>query len=188
MRWKAYNFLNPSDKATRDTFRFPTTKLPPPVKELDEFENNMLTLVQNIEFNYQSCDFQKRLAKDTTQIKADTKLLVPADKTTNFYRLDSHSYNQLMHTAITKSYKKAPSNTANKIISEEKKIAENLNLSNRIDALVAKNAFVTLKDHNPNFQNHPTCRLINPTKSEIGVISKKILQRINSKILSLPPN
>ena len=51
-----------------------------------------------------------------------------------------------------------------------------LNLSNRIDALAAKNAFVTLKDHKPNFQNHPTCRLINPTKSEIGVISKKILQ------------
>ena len=98
VRWKVYHFLNPSDKATRDTFGFPTTKLPPPVKELDEFENNMLTLVQNIEFNYQSCDFQKRLTKDTTQIKADTKLLVPADKTTNFYRLDSHSYNQLMHT------------------------------------------------------------------------------------------
>ena len=89
-----------------------------------------------------------------------------------------------MHTAITKSYKKAPSNTTNKIISEEKKIAENLNLSNRMDALAAKNAFVTLKDHKPNFQNHPTCRLINPTKSEIGVISKKILQRINSNIVT----
>ena len=53
----------------------------------------MLTLMQNIEFNY-----QKRLTKDTSKIRADTKLLVPADKTTNSYHLDSHSYNQLMHT------------------------------------------------------------------------------------------
>ena len=35
----------------------------------------------------------------------------------------------------------------------------------------------------PNFDNKPTCRLINPTKSEIGIISKAILDRINSKIV-----
>ena len=39
-----------------------------------------------------------------------------------------------------------------------------------------------MKDHKPNFKNKPTCRLINPCKSEIGKISKKILDRINSKI------
>ena len=39
-----------------------------------------------------------------------------------------------------------------------------------------------MKDHKPNFANKPTCRLINPTKSEIGKISKEILDRINSKI------
>ena len=38
------------------------------------------------------------------------------------------------------------------------------------------------KDHKPNFANKPTCRLINPTKSEIGKISKNILDRINSTI------
>ena len=35
-----------------------------------------------------------------------------------------------------------------------------------------------LKDHKPNFDNKPTCRLINPTKSEIGQVSKSILERI----------
>ena len=44
---------------------------------------------------------------------------------------------------------------------------------------------MTLKDHKPNFNNNPcTCRLINPSKSEIGIISKKILQRINSKVVA----
>ena len=70
-----------------------------------------------------------------------------------------------MDTSITKSYKKAPSSAPNQIISEEKKIATDLNLHNRIDALSSKNAFITLKDHKPNFQNKPTCQLINPTKS-----------------------
>ena len=105
-------------------------------------------------------------------------------KITNFYRLDAHSYKQLMNTAVTKSYRKAPPDAAAKIISAEKQIAKNLNLDNRIDALAAKGAFITLKDHIPNFANNPTCRLINPSKSEIGIFSKKILQGVNAKIVS----
>ena len=45
-----------------------------------------------------------------------------------------------------------------------------------------KDAFITLKNHKPNFANKPTCLLINSTKSEIGRISKTILERINNKI------
>ena len=52
----------------------------------------------------------------------------------------------------------------------------------RIDTTANKDAFISLKNHKPNFANKPTCRLINPTKSEIGKISKEILNRINSKI------
>ena len=105
-------------------------------------------------------------------------------KITNFYRLDAHEYKQLMNTAVTKSYRKASTDAAATIISAEKQIAKNLNLDNRIDALAAKSAFITLKDHKPNFANNPTCRLINPSKSEIGIVSKKILQRVNAKIVS----
>ena len=42
--------------------------------------------------------------------------------------------------------------------------------------------FITLKDHKPNFRNNPTCRLINPTKPEIGKISKQILEKINTDV------
>ena len=51
-----------------------------------------------------------------------------------------------------------------------------------MDTTANKDAFITLKDHKPNFTNKPTCRLINPTKSEIGKVSKGILDRINSNI------
>jgi hypothetical protein len=40
-----------------------------------------------------------------------------------------------------------------------------------------------LKDHKPNFENNPTCRLINPSKSEIGRVCKQILDRMNTKVI-----
>ena len=55
-----------------------------------------------------------------------------------------------------------------------------MNVDNRIVALAAKDSFITLKDHKPNFSNNPTCRLINPSKSEISIISKQLFQRINA--------
>ncbi len=69
------------------------------------------------------------------------------------------------------------------LITEEKDIACDLDLADRIDATARKDAYVTLKDHKPNFRNNPACRLINPAKSYIGKISKQILQRINKQIL-----
>jgi hypothetical protein len=49
---------------------------------------------------------------------------------------------------------------------------------NRIYSTVSRQAFVTLKDHKENFENNPKCRLINPTKAELGKVSKHILSDI----------
>ena len=57
-------------------------------------------------------------------------------------------------------------------------------MDDRIESLPQRNAFISLKDHEPNFYNNPKCRLINPTKSEIGKISKIILDDVNSNIRS----
>ena len=40
-------------------------------------------------------------------------------------------------------------------------------------------AFISLKDHKPNFQSSLPCQLVNPSKSDISKISKSILDRIN---------
>ena len=47
-----------------------------------------------------------------------------------------------------------------------------------------KQAFISLKDHKENFLNNPKCRLINPAKSDLGFVSKTILDRINNSIRS----
>ena len=65
---------------------------------------------------------------------------------------------------------------------EAKDIAKSLNLDDRIEGHSEKSAFITLKDHKDGFQNNPKCKLINPAKSEIGKVSKKILDSINSQV------
>ena len=61
---------------------------------------------------------------------------------------------------------------------EDKRIAEKLELSDRIDVTAKREAFITLKDHKENFRNKPTCRLINPCKPELGKVSKQIVEKI----------
>ena len=39
-----------------------------------------------------------------------------------------------------------------------------------------------MKDHKDDFNNKPSCRLINPAKPEIGKVSKEILQGINNNL------
>ena len=42
--------------------------------------------------------------------------------------------------------------------------------------------FILLKDRKDDFENNTKCRLINPAKSDLGKVSKFILDRINKEI------
>ena len=46
-------------------------------------------------------------------------------------------------------------------------------------------AYITLKDYKDNFRSAHSCHLINPCKSEIGKISKLILENIKRNLLKL---
>ena len=145
LRWKAHHFLYPTDSSTqKETFGFKTTTSPP-ITELSDFEERMLSLVQNIEFQPSNSAFQNKLHQHIRKIRKDNE---------------------------------------GKEGKGRRKIAKDLKLDSRIDAMAEKECFITLKDHKPNFDNNPTSRLINPAKSEIGIVSKKILERINNKIVS----
>ena len=43
-------------------------------------------------------------------------------------------------------------------------------------------AFISLKGHKENFKHNTKRRLINPSKREMGVVSKKFLEEINNKL------
>ena len=93
--------------------------------------------------------------------------------------MDKAEYDKLLHENITKSYKKASTNSLNNINREAKQTATNLGIHDRATSFAKKQAFITLKDHKDNFENAPKCMLNNPAKSILGRVSKQILETIN---------
>ena len=69
--------------------------------------------------------------------------------------------------------------TTKKVSNLQKKV----NILEKIEIKGTGNSFITLKDHKENFINHLMTRLINPSKNEIGRISK-ILDQINTELVS----
>ena len=139
-------------------------------------------MVRNIEFKRVSSKFQSNLSKDIKLIDEDPLLFIPADKTNNLYKLSKDNYNKLLTDNITKSYKKTNTAAINDINEEAKCIAERLHLDDRVEQFNQRESFITLKDHKENIQNNPKCGLLNPAKSEIGIISKHYIGKINSNI------
>ena len=85
MRWKAYHFLNPTESTAKETYGFKSRTSPPRINELIPFEDGMLNLIQNIEFKDVKCNFQNEMNSDIkNKIKKPDRLLIPADKTTNY--------------------------------------------------------------------------------------------------------
>ena len=90
MRWKAFFFLrnddlDSDDPESKETFGFRTRKCPPRVNELEAFEDDLLKMIENIDFRTASNDLQRRLDKDIQKIKNSKDVIVPADKTRNLY-------------------------------------------------------------------------------------------------------
>ena len=184
LRWKTFFFLNPdTTKPDLRTFGFKTEKSAPQVKELSEFENDLYSLIENLEFSRHRSHFQRQLLSDVEKIKNSKEVFILGDKTPNVYEVKASDYNNLLHNSITTHYKKADKKTETEINIEAKSIAEDLELADRIDKLTNNECYITLKDHKEQFQNRPKVRLINPAKSNIGQISKVYLQEINELII-----
>ena len=66
---------------------------------------------------------------------------------------------------------------------EAKGIAKNLGIADRVNKMIENESFITIKDHKEGFPHRVSCRLLNPTKTEIGSISKNILDKINKSVL-----
>jgi len=186
MRWKAHFYLSTdANGKQKKTFGFNSRHTPPQVSAMLNFEKGLLSVIENIRFKKVKYWFQRKLSPDIqTNIKKSSDLLIPADETSNFYKMELNAYNGLLQKNITKTYKKVPPNTASSIELEAKEIVRRLDLDDRVNTTDKREAFITLKDHKPNFANNPTCRLINPAKSEIGKISKQILDRIIDKTIT----
>ena len=100
------------------------------------------------------------------------------DKTTNHYKVKKEQHDELLLKNITKDYRKSDGKDIAKAVEKDKEIALKLELDDRILKTTKRQSFISIKDHKENFQNNPTCRLLNPTKTELGKISKQKLSNI----------
>ena len=184
IRWKALEFLGKVGSNEKETFVFKSEKCPLSVDELAEFESDLSTMVHNIEFRPVRNSFLSKL-KDGVKVINNTKeVLVNGDKSSNTYKMNKKAYNKYLIENITKPFKKTNKNKVNKINSEAKKIAEKQKLDDRIQQLQGTEAIILVRDYKEAFPNSPSFRLINPTKLEIGKISKQIFGKINKSLLS----
>ena len=126
-----------------------------------------------------------KLREDLREVRSSKKTMIFADKTSNMYRLEKEEYHRLLQNAVTTTYKKSNKETERKINCERIKYAKEANILDKVEINGTANCFITLKDHKANFLNHPTSRLINPAKNEIGRISKQILDQRNYKLCEI---
>ena len=59
---------------------------------------------------------------------------------------------------------------------EAKNISKGLALESKMECYAKRPAFITLKDNKEHFKSNQKCRLINLSKSEMGIVSKKYLE------------
>ena len=183
MRWKALAFLGKLKSSDKDNYGFKTVKCPSSVKELVPFENDMMDMIKNLEFKRVNNEFQSNLRNDIRQIRRSNNLFISADKSRNIYKVSKASYERMMHENVTKTYKKCNTNKSNSINFKAKQIASKLKIDDRVQKLDENEAYVTIKDHKEGFPDKISSRLINPSKTDIGKISKQILDRISNNML-----
>ena len=77
-------------------------------------------------------------------VNATSRLPVPADTSTNLYKVEKGDYERLLRNNITQKCKKVECSVMSAINFEAKTIATKLNLGDCIEQIANKVAFVTL--------------------------------------------
>ena len=95
-------------------------------------QNDPIT-IQKVQLTNVQNTFQENLKEDIQNIKSSTKMLVFADKSTNFYDLSRDHYEKLLHGNITQTYKKAGPQAKKNINKESKKFVKSLNLVEKME-------------------------------------------------------
>ena len=102
-------------------------------------------MIKNIQFRKVNNSFQNQLNEDIKQIKRDSKIFVPADKSRNIHKIDRETYEKLLHENIIKTYRKTDKKKVRAINIDAEKIAKDLELEDRIEKMEESECYI--KDH-----------------------------------------
>ena len=114
-------------------------------------------------------------------------MLIPTPKSRNIFIIQKDDYNKYVRDYVTQAYKCSTANRVKNINYKAKLLAEKLAIDDRIEKMEETEAYITVKDHKDGFPHKLSFCLIKPSKSDIGKISKKLLEKIK-KIVILNTN
>ena len=130
-------------KTSKETFGLSTSNSPPPIKELKPLQDGLCEVARNLQFREVNDQFQKELKDDLKTIKNDKKVIVAADKTINFYKMEKENYKELLNNNVTKDYKKTDAKTVDDISKNDKKVAVKLEVADRMYCTSKRDCFIT---------------------------------------------
>ena len=92
----------------------------------------MYDLVANLETRKCNNNLQKKMQKELKKMKNEKKLIIKADKSNKYYKMEVKEYSGLHRRDATKEYKKSNEKEAKKVTKGDKEIAKKLELDDRI--------------------------------------------------------
>ena len=183
MRWRAKYFndyRNNTNEPTKESELFdrifPCRYSAPECELLIPFENDLWRLINSVKFKSVKSKFQTTLKNEVRKIIKPNKIIAFADKTANLYQMKPEVYKKLTLNNITKDYEICSKETIERINGEAQKLIDENRIKGKIPKFQQSSAFVTLKDHKDDFPRVTKCRLINPGKTHLAKVSKKILE------------
>ena len=132
------------DLNSKETYGFKSRNCPPIAEEGANFEHDHMMMIKNIQFRNIKNNFQTKLKNDISDIQICQKVLVPADKSRNIYKMETADYKKLLHDNITKTLKKSDQRKINNINKETKTIALVLYLEDRIEKMQKNESYITV--------------------------------------------
>ena len=75
----------------------------------------MCDIAKDIEFRNVKEKFQSKLNDDLKNIRSEKKIVVPADKSRNYYKMEKNNFMSLLNNNITQEYKKTDDKVMNDI-------------------------------------------------------------------------
>ena len=176
-------FKQKCNNEIKETFAFKSRKYPPPCSDLILFEKELSEMITSLKFRHIEDSFQRELNENIRSIKSSPNVFIFAHKTSNIYEISKHHHKNLLHDNDTKTHQEAPPKLEISINMEAKSISTKLEISDRVERITRTPVFVQIKDYKNNFRSNPTCPLINPSKNELGKLSKQLMEKINSDII-----
>ena len=186
IRWAVCIFLSQDKSQQKETYGFNSQRNPDPQPLVEPFVQALYDAIKKIKFKQRTNNFQKNLKENVmSKINQSKKLLVKGDKSNNFHETDVEQYDKAMKREIQKDHKKASNQDFQKVAKEDRKMAEKMDIADRVFQTPKVEAFATIKDHKPNYLNSLPARLINGTKQNLGRASKLILEKIVTNVRNI---